>query len=161
MKKSLALFLTFGVIATSLSGCGSSSNTNTASKSASTASSTAKTSSASKTESKTSTAGSNGEEVVLKVFDAHAYGLDEYAKMVKAFEASHPGVKIDVQHSSNDYTATLQSRINSGDAPDVFDAQAGTNARNYYDYAYDWTNDTDITSKFRPCLLYTSPSPRD
>ena len=88
MKKSLALFLTFGVIATSLSGCGSNSNTNTASKSASTASSTAKTSSASKTKSKTSTAGSNGEEVVLKVFDAHAYGLDEYAKMVKAFEAS-------------------------------------------------------------------------
>ena len=153
MRKSLALFVTFGLIATSLSGCGSNSNTNTASKSASTASSTAKTSSASKTKSKTSTAGSNGEEVVLKVFDAHAYGLDEYAKMVKAFEASHPGVKIDVQHSSNDYTATLQSRINSGDAPDVFDAQAGTNARNYYDYAYDWTNDTDITSKFRPDAL--------
>ena len=151
MKKSLAILLTFGLIATSLSGCGTGTNTNTGSKSASTAGSATKTSSASKTSGSTpaSSGNTDGEQVVLKVFDAHAYGLDEYAEMVKAFEESHPGVKIDVQHSSNDYKATLQSRINSGDAPDVFDAQAGTDAKSYYDYAYDWTNDTEVTSKFR------------
>lgn len=151
MKKSLAVLLTFGLIAASLSGCGAKTGDNTGSKSASKAVSSAKTSSTSKA-SGTGSASSgktDGEQVVLKVFDAHAYGLDEYAEMVKAFEESHPGVKIDVQHSSNDYKATLQSRINSGDAPDVFDAQAGTDAKSYYDYAYDWTNDTEVTSKFR------------
>ena len=153
MRKSLALLLTFGLIATSLSGCGTGTNKNTGSKSASTTSSTYKTSNTSKSGSKTSTGSNSGEEVVLRVYDAHAYGLDEYAEMVKAFEESHPGVKIDVQHASNDYKATLQSRINSGDAPDVFDAQAGTDAKSYYDYAYDWTNDTNITSKFREDAL--------
>ena len=29
------------------------------------------------------------ENVTLNVFDAHAYGLDEYDEMVKAFEESH------------------------------------------------------------------------
>ena len=36
-------------------------------------------------------------EITLQVFDAHAYGLDEYAEMAKKFEESHPGVKIEVQ----------------------------------------------------------------
>ena len=36
------------------------------------------------------------ENVTLNVFDAHAYGLDEYDEMVKAFEESHPGVTVDV-----------------------------------------------------------------
>ena len=44
----------------------------------------------------------SGEEITLKVFDAHAYGLDEYAEMAKKFEESHPGVKIEVQHAAND-----------------------------------------------------------
>lgn len=64
------------------------------------------------------------DEVTLKVFDAHAYGLDEYAEMVKAFEESHPGVKIEVQHAANDSNTLLQSRINSGDVPDVFDVES-------------------------------------
>ncbi|EIW26932.1 hypothetical protein, partial [Pelosinus fermentans] len=36
------------------------------------------------------------EEITLKVFDAHAYGLEEYAEMAKKFEEAHPGVKIEV-----------------------------------------------------------------
>ena len=59
------------------------------------------------------------ENVTLNVFDAHAYGLDEYDEMVKAFEESHPGVTVDVQHAANDYDTLLQSRVNSGDIPDV------------------------------------------
>lgn len=64
------------------------------------------------------------------IFDAHAYGLEEYDEMVKAFEKSHPGVTVDVQHAANDYDTLLQSRVNSGDTPDVFDAEAGTKAKN-------------------------------
>ena len=80
------------------------------------------------------------ENVTLNVFDAHAYGLEEYDEMVKAFEESHPGVTVDVQHAANDYDTLLQSRVNSGDTPDVFDAEAGTKAKMYYDYAYDWAD---------------------
>ena len=36
------------------------------------------------------------ENVTLNVFDAHAYGLEEYDEMVKAFEKSHPGVTVDM-----------------------------------------------------------------
>ena len=93
------------------------------------------------------------DEVTLKVFDAHAYGLDEYAEMVKAFEESHPGVKIEVQHAANDSNTLLQSRINSGDIPDVFDVESGTSAKKYYEYAYDWTDDTDVTSLFNEDAL--------
>ena len=95
------------------------------------------------------------DEVTLKVFDAHAYGLDEYAEMVKAFEESHPGVKIEVQHAANDSNTLLQSRVNSGDIPDVFDVESGTSAKKYYEYAYDWTDDTDVTSLFNEDALET------
>lgn len=95
------------------------------------------------------------DEITLKVFDAHAYGLDEYAEMVKAFEESHPGVKIEVQHAANDSNTLLQSRVNAGDIPDVFDVESGTSAKMYYEYAYDWTDDTDVTSLFNEDALET------
>ncbi len=93
------------------------------------------------------------EEIVLSVFDCHAYGLDEYAVMAKAFEDAHPGVKIEVQHAANDGKALLKARVNSGDIPDVFDVESGTNAAPYYAYAYEWTNDTDVLDKFNPAAL--------
>lgn len=95
------------------------------------------------------------DEVVLKVFDAHAYGLDEYAEMVTAFEEAHPGVKIEVQHAANDSSTLLQSRVNSGDIPDVFDVESGTSAKMYYEYAYDWTDDTDVIDLFQPDAIET------
>jgi raffinose/stachyose/melibiose transport system substrate-binding protein len=93
--------------------------------------------------------------IVLQVFDAHAYGLEEYAEMVKEFEADHPGVRIEVQHAANDAQALLQSRVNSNDVPDVFDVESGTQARNYYEYAYDWSNDASTLAKFKESALKT------
>ncbi|WP_320128499.1 extracellular solute-binding protein [uncultured Sphaerochaeta sp.] len=93
--------------------------------------------------------------IVLQVFDAHAYGLDQYAEMVKKFEASHPGVTVEVQHAPNDSQALLQSRVNSNDIPDVFDVESGTQARNYYEYAYDWSNDAAVLAKFKQSALDT------
>ncbi|MEZ3487171.1 MAG: extracellular solute-binding protein, partial [Lachnospiraceae bacterium] len=98
----------------------------------------------SKEEKKDKEDGGGKEEIVLSVFDAHAYGLDEYDEMKKKFEEDHPGVKVEVQHVSNDTLTVLQSRVNSGDIPDVFDIESGTNAKMYYEYAYDWTDDTDV-----------------
>ena len=94
-------------------------------------------------------------KVTLQVFDAHAYGLDEYAEMVKKFEESHPSVKIEVQHAANDSTTLLQSRVNSDDVPDVFDVEAGTAAQKYYEYAYDWSDEKDVLDKFNEVALET------
>lgn len=96
------------------------------------------------------TAGAGGEKVVLTVFDAHAYGLDEYAEMAAKFEEEHPGVTIEVQHAANDSATLLQSRVNSNDIPDVFAVEAGTNAKKYYEYAYNWNNDPAVLDLFQP-----------
>ena len=95
------------------------------------------------------------EEITLKVFDAHAYGLEEYAEMAKKFEEAHPGVKIEVQHAANDSSTLLQSRVNSGDIPDVFDVESGTAAQKYYEYAYNWTEDKEVLGKFKEAALDT------
>ena len=109
----------------------------------------------SKEEKKDKEDGGGKEEIVLSVFDAHAYGLDEYDEMKKKFEEDHPGVKVEVQHVSNDTLTVLQSRVNSGDIPDVFDIESGTNAKMYYEYAYDWTDDTDVLDLFNKDALET------
>lgn len=138
-KKVVAVLLTTAMVSTMLTACsgGSSDDTGTESNTENDAEE------------------SDGEEVILKVFDAHAYGLDEYAEMVEAFEEEHPGVTIEVQHAANDSRTLLQSRVNSGDIPDVFDVESGTVAQEYYEYAYDWTDDTDVTSLFNEDALAT------
>lgn len=97
----------------------------------------------------------NSKGVTLKVFDAHAYGLEEYAKMAEKFEEAHPGVKVEVQHAANDNDTLLQSRINSGDIPDIFAVESGTDAQKYYEYAYDWTKDKETLGKFMDDALDT------
>jgi len=93
------------------------------------------------------------EKIVLTVFDAHAYGLDEYAEMAAKFEEEHPGVTIEVQHAANDSAALLQSRVNADDIPDVFAVESGTNAQKYYEYAYNWNDDKDVLDLFQPDSL--------
>lgn len=95
------------------------------------------------------------EDVVLRVFDSQAYGLDEYGAVVDAFEKEHPGVTVEVQHAANDGNTLLQARVNSNDVPDVFAVETGTSAKLYYEYAYDWINDTDVTGLFLKDALKT------
>lgn len=142
-KKVVGVLLCAAMAATMLTGCTSKDETQT--------------SEGSKAEDSTQVeTGSKSEgDITLKVFDAHAYGLEEYAAMAKKFEEEHPGVKIEVQHAANDGNTLLQSRINSGDIPDVFDVESGTSAQKYYEFAYDWTNETDILAKFNEDALNT------
>lgn len=100
-------------------------------------------------------AAESNEQIVLSVFDAHAYGLDEYAKMVENFEAANPNVKIEVQHAATDNVSMLNSRVNSGTIPDVFNVQVGSSAHSYYEYAYDWSGDTDVLNLFQEDALAT------
>lgn len=147
-KKLLVLLLCVAMTAAMLTGCGGDSK-DEGGKSSTGADSTGTDNTGNDSAgSGNDESSKSGEEIVLTVFDAHAYGLDEYAEMAAKFEEEHPGVKIEVQHAANDSNTLLQSRVNSGDIPDVFDVESGTSARMYYEYAYDWTNDADVLGKF-------------
>lgn len=135
MNKKLLSVLAVSMLAGLLAGCGSSE------KAADTQAAAG---------AQQETAGAGGEKVVLTVFDAHAYGLDEYAEMAAKFEEEHPGVTIEVQHAANDSATLLQSRVNSNDIPDVFAVESGTNAKKYYEYAYNWNNDPAVLDLFQP-----------
>lgn len=147
-KKTLALLLSAAMITSMMTACGGSEDKKEDAKDTATSEDVKDDGADEKEEG-------SGEEVVLQVFDAHAYGLDQYAEMVEVFEKEHPGVKIEVQHAANDSNTLLQSRVNSGDIPDVFDVESGTSAKKYYEYAYDWTDDTDVTSLFQEDALAT------
>lgn len=152
VKKSLALLMCTVMTASVLAGCGG--KTTTTETPAAAPAENAGEDSAATDAAPQEQAAADG-EIVLKVFDAHAYGLEEYAEMAAKFEEEHPGVKIEVQHAANDSNTLLQSRVNSGDIPDVFDVESGTSARKYYEYAYDWTNDTAVLDKFNADALDT------
>lgn len=141
-KRGIAIMMAGLMAVSTLAGCGSTQTTDGEGQRAD----------GSKTEAKVE----SDKEIVLKVLDSHAYGLEEYDTMAKKFEEEHPGVKIDVQHVSNGYTTTLQSRVNSGDIPDVFNITSGTVARMYYEFAYDWTEDAEAIDKFSPEALAVS-----
>lgn len=144
-KKKIALLMATVMTASVFTGCG---NTQPAQQDTTPA--------ASQNDAVKDTAqSSDSEEIVLTVFDAHAYGLEEYAQMVEEFEAAHPGVTIEVQHAANDSATLLKSRINAGDIPDVFDVESGTTAKGYYEYAYDWTNDTEVLALFNDDAIET------
>lgn len=134
-KRDLALLLTGVMAMPLLAGCGSSGTTET--------------SGAEGSVSETQATAAAGEEVTLTVFDCMAYGLEGYEEVIKAFEAAYPGVTISVQHAANDGNTILKSRFNSGDIPDVFAVEPGSSAQDYYEYAYDWSGDTDILGKFK------------
>jgi len=133
-RKVVAVLMCVTMVGMMLAGCGSSSG------------STGE-------DAKSDSGNESKEEVVLKVFDAHAYGLEQYEEMVQQFEEEHSGVKIEVQHAPNDYDTLLQARVNSGDIPDVFDVEAGTKAQSYYEYAYNWTDDKENTDSFHEDAL--------
>ncbi len=92
--------------------------------------------------------GAQGKEITISTFDGNPYAPEEFAKVVEQFQEDHPGVTVEVQHAPNDNKALLQSRVNSGEIPDVFAVEAGSFAEMYYEYAYDWSEDTDILELF-------------
>lgn len=130
-KKNIALLLSFVMVA-ALEGCSSSDAS---------------------TEAKSDM--ETDEAVTLTVMDAQAYGLEVYDDLAKSFEESHPGVKIEIQHAANDYEPLLKSRVNSNDIPDIFTVMTGTMAQSYYEYANDWSKDTDVLKEFDELALDT------
>lgn len=92
------------------------------------------------------------EGVTISSFDAHGYAVEEYDAMVAAW-SEETGITVELQHAANDNTTLLQSRLNAGDLPDVFNSEGGTTASMYAEYAYDWSQDEDILALFQEGTL--------
>ena len=76
-KKIVALFLSAAMVASMMTACGEPKGKEENSNG-----------------KETTEKGEDSEKIALKVFDAHAYGLDQYAEMVEAFEKDHPGERL-------------------------------------------------------------------
>ena len=122
-----------------LSACGSKSNE-----------ATGETSDAKETTEATTASG----DVKISFFDSKAYGTEEYDKILAEYAAKE-GIEIEIQHTPNDYDTLLMSRFNSNEIPDVMAVQVGSAAQQYYEYAYDWTDDTDILATFNDDAIDT------
>nr|WP_298477619.1 extracellular solute-binding protein [uncultured Oribacterium sp.] len=141
MKKMMAVLVATGLSASLLCSCGQKAATE------------GTTGNGSSAETKKAEEKKEGKEVTLKVFDSMAYGIESYDALIKKFEEQHPGVKVEIQHAANDGNTILQSRVNSGDIPDVFLNEPGAGAKLYYEYSYDWSKDKDLLSKFNEDAL--------
>ncbi len=94
----------------------------------------------------------NAEDVMISSFDAHGMALEEYDAMVAGF-TEQTGIEVEIQHAANDNVALLQSRLNSGNLPDAFNVESGTQSAMYSEYAYDWSEDTEVLELFQPGTL--------
>ena len=141
MKKRMTALMVASISAMLLCSCGQTSQNDNSTET--------------KPSAKTEKASENkdGTEVTLKVFDSMAYGIEAYDDLIKKFEENHPGVKVEIQHAANDSNTLLQSRFNSGDIPDIFLNEPGASASLYYEYSYDWAQDTELLSKFHEGAL--------
>lgn len=91
------------------------------------------------------------EPITLTWMDYNGYALDEFDTMMAAVEEAF-GIKLEIQHSANDYTTILDTKINSGEAPDIFVNVSGADTDKYAEYSYDLSNES-IIDKFMDWTL--------
>ena len=64
---------------------------------------------------------------------------EQYNDMAATYKAA-TGVTLNITVLQTDYRTVLNSRVNSGDVPDVFMSSAYADNKTYKDYVYDLTN---------------------
>lgn len=75
----------------------------------------------------------------------------QYDDMAAAYKQA-TGVTLNITVLQTDYRTVLNSRINSGDVPDVFMSSAYADNSTYKDYVYDLTNE-DFIKQIQPSAL--------
>lgn len=125
MKKLVSVVLCSAMAAAALSGCGSKAPAPAAETTASAAGSEAGTTAAETTAAETT---APVKEQVLKVaaFEG-GYGADMWTDVVKAFEASHPGVKVELTVDKK-IEDVITPGMKAGDYPDVIHCATGREA---------------------------------
>lgn len=100
---------------------------------------------------KESTDGESGDEITLEAlsFLGEDTKRDGFAEVAKAYEETHPGVKINVQHLDySTFTTTLQTRIGADDAPDLIFGTAILNQELVKSGQIEVLNDYEILDQF-------------
>ena len=124
LKKVISALLVMTMAASLLAGCGGSGNDAGSSGADSSSSDTAQT----ETSSEDAGGGSAVEEQVLKVaaFEG-GYGADMWSEVVAAFEASHPGVTVELTIDKK-LEDVISPSMKAGDYPDVVHLATGREA---------------------------------
>lgn len=67
-------------------------------------------------------AGGSGGQTTVKIFNFKVEIVEQLAGLIKEYEKEHPGIKIEVETVGGgaDYSASLKTKFNSGDYPDIF-----------------------------------------
>jgi len=76
---------------------------------------------------------------------------EQYNDMAATYKAA-TGVTLNITVLQTDYRTVLNSRVNSGDVPDVFMSSAYADNKTYKDYVYDLTNQ-DFIKQISPTAL--------
>lgn len=134
LKKVLAAVMTLAMSASVLAGCGGNNDTaqttdNAAQTTDSTAQTTDNTAQTTQEETKTDAdAGAQVEEQVLKVaaFEG-GYGAEMWSEVAAAFEASHPGVTVELTVDKK-LEDVISPSMKAGDYPDVVHLATGREA---------------------------------
>lgn len=98
------------------------------------------------------------EPVTITYIDWEAYEVEVLDEIFAAYSEENPHVSFEVMHQANEYTSVLQTRVASGQIPDIFIASAGSMLDEYAEYAYDWAGDP-ILDIFLPDAVATSTYP--
>ncbi|KUO77329.1 MAG: hypothetical protein APF77_19510 [Clostridia bacterium BRH_c25] len=80
---------------------------------------------------------------------------DQYNDMVEAYKKAKPNVTINLQILQNDYQTVLKTKLNSGDAPDLFMSSAYNDNKVFKDYAYNLDNE-DFMKDIDPAMLVST-----
>lgn len=119
MKKLAAILMAVLMATISLTGCGSKSETN----------------------SGDSPAPKEDEQVTLNFMLNSPELTDQYNDMVAEYKKVKPNVTINLEILQNDYQTVLKTKLNSGEAPDMFMSSAYNDNRVFKDYTYNLDNE--------------------
>lgn len=130
MKKKLAILLAGLMFTFSLTGCGSSTSEQTSAAPA-------------------------DKPVTLNFMLNSPELTDQYNDMVAAYKKVKPNVTINLQILQNDYQTVLKTKLNSGDAPDLFMSSAYNDNKVYKDYEYNLDKE-DFMKDIDPSMLVST-----
>ncbi len=137
VKRMMAFAVAIVMTASLLAGCGSA-DTGASAATAPEATVKAEAGTAAEAEAKP--------PVKIVWFDENAYALDKMDAILAGLK-DEENIEIEVEHSANNYFTVLKTKINSGDAPDIYQTKAGTDNKTYAEYSYDYTNE-EVVKKF-------------
>ncbi|MFD1957675.1 ABC transporter substrate-binding protein [Paenibacillus thailandensis] len=86
---------------------------------------------------------SGGETKTIKIFQFKVEIAEALNKLKAEYEASHPGVKLDIQTvgGGSDYGAALQAKFAGGDEPDIFNVGGQSDLDNWIGSLEDLSNE--------------------